>query len=108
MRALLPILFITLLVSAGVGLALQHVLLSRLRTRHAQTWEALGRPTLFFNNSITNSVAVLLFLWRRDYQTLGDKGSVRLASFLRSYLTVYLVLFVFAVVVFFMTIGSQR
>jgi hypothetical protein len=103
MHSLLPILFIALLVSAGVGFVLQHTFLSRLRTRHAQTWEALGRPTLFLNNSIPNSLAVLRFLWRREYQSLGDQQSVRLAGFLRGYLAVYLALFGFAVVVFFMT-----
>jgi hypothetical protein len=108
MYVLLPILFIALLASAVVGFALQHAFLSRLRTRHVQTWEALGRPTLFLNNTITNSVAVLRFFWRREYQSLGDKQSVRFASFLRSYFAVYLMLFVFTVVVFLVSIRSQR
>jgi hypothetical protein len=104
MHALLPILFIALFVSTGIGFVLQHRFLSRLRTRHAQTWEALGRPTLFLNNSIGNSLAVLRFLWRREYQSLGDHRSVRLASFLRGYLAIHFLLFLFAVVAFFMTI----
>ena len=108
MHALLPILFIALFVSAGIGFVLQHTFLLRLRTRHAQTWEALGCPTLFVNNSVGNSLAVFRFLWRRQYQSLGDQQSVRLASFLRGYLVVYFVLFMFVVVVFFVTIKTQR
>ena len=108
MHALLPILSIVLFVSVGIGFVLQHTFLSRLRTHHAQTWEALGRPTLFFNNSISNSLAVLRYLWRREYLRLGDQQSIRLASFLRSFTVFYFVLFVITVVALFTTTKSQR
>ena len=94
MSALLLSLFITLVVAAVVGLGLQHRLLTRLRTHHVQTWEALGRPTLIINNSLTNSVAVLRFLWRREYRALDDSQLVRLAGRLRVILVVYVLLFV--------------
>jgi len=100
MHALLPILFIVLFVSCAVGFVLQYVFLSRLRTRHAQTWEALGRPTLFLNNSISNSLAVLRFIWRRDYRNMTDKQLIRFATFLRGYLIAYIVLFALVVTVF--------
>ena|SRR5258706_6573507 len=100
MHALLPILFIALVMSAVVGFVIQHAFLTRLRTHHTPIWEALGRPTLFLNNSITNSIAVLRFLWRREYQTLGDHRSVRLARFLRSYLALYVILFTLTIGVF--------
>ena len=101
MSALLPILFVALVVSAVIGLILQHSFLTRLRTRHVQTWEALGRPALLLNNSLTNSVAVLRFLWRREYCALGDSQSVRLASTLRVFLAVYVLLFVCTIITFF-------
>ena len=94
MSALLLSLFITLVVAAVVGLGLQHRLLTRLRTHHVLTLEALGRPTLIINNSLTNSVAVLRFLWRRDYRALDDSQLVRLAGRLRVILVVYVLLFV--------------
>jgi hypothetical protein len=103
MSALLPILFIALVVSAVLGLALHHSFLARLRTRHVQTWEALGRPALLLNNSPTNSVAVLRFLWRREYHALGDSQSVRLAGTLRVFLAVYALLFVCTIVTFFIS-----
>src|SRR4030095_5262182 len=99
MHALLPILFVMLFVSCAVGFVLQYVFLSRLRTRHAQTWEALGRPTLFLNNSVSNSLAVLRFLWRREYRGLADEQFIRFAAFLRGYLAAYFVLFAFVVAV---------
>ena len=108
MHALLPILFVLLFVSCAAGVALHHVFLSRLRSRHSQTWEALGRPTLFLNNSITKSLTVLRFLWRRDYRALGDEEFARLAGFLRGYMAAYFVLFVLTVAVFVTSIGSHR
>jgi hypothetical protein len=108
MHALLPILFVLLFVSCAAGLVFHHIFLSRLRSRHSQTWEALGRPTLFLNNSIANGLAVLRFLWRRDYRALGDDEFAGFASFLRGYMTVYLVVFVLTIAVFVTSIGSQR
>jgi hypothetical protein len=107
MRALLPILFIILVVSCAVGFVLQHAFLSQLRARHAQTWEALGRPTLFLNNSISNSLAVLRFLWRREYRGLADEQFVRFAAFLRCYLAAYVVLLALVVAVFVVSIRSK-
>ena len=107
MPTLLPILFVLLLVSCVVGLILQHVFLSRLRTRHARTWEALGRPTLFLNNSISNSLAVLRFLWRREYRDLADNELIRFAAFLRGYLVAYLLLFVLVVAGFVLSTRRQ-
>jgi hypothetical protein len=101
MSALLPILFVALVVSALFGLALHHSFLTRLRTRHVETWEALGRPALFLNSSLNNSVAVLRFLWRREYHALSDSQSVRLAGTLRVFLAVYVLLFVCTIITFF-------
>lgn len=105
MDALVAILFVMVWVSCAIGLVLQHVFLSQLRTRHAQTWEALGRPSLFLNNSVSNSLAVLRFLWRREYRCLPDARFVRFANFLRGFLAAYLVLFAVAVAVFVVNAG---
>jgi hypothetical protein len=47
-----------------------------------------------------NSFVLLRFIWRREYRQLSDSTLVRLASFLRVYLAVYVVLFALVVVVF--------
>ena len=100
MDTLLPIVFALLLVSCGAGLVLHHIFLSKLRTRHSKTWEALGRPALFLNNSITNGLAVLRFLWGRDYHALGDVEFSRFATFLRGYMVAYFILFILTVIIF--------
>jgi hypothetical protein len=83
-----------ILVAASVGGAVLHtMLLSRLRTRHPQTWRALGRPTIFVGR-----VAVMRFLLKGEYVTLGDVQLTRLARFLRRYLALYAVFLLVIVV----------
>ena len=100
MEGLLGFLFVLLMVGCVLGLILQFSFLGRLRTRHPQAWEALGCPSLFLNNSIGNSVAVLRFIWTRDYRALGDEQFVRFADFLRMYYAAYAILFALVVAVF--------
>lgn len=99
MHTLLPILFILLIVNSIVGLVLRNVFLAQLRSRHRQTWDALGRPTLL-NNSIANGLKVQRFLWRQEYRILGDGPFARFGSFLRFYMVAYLLLFGLTIVVF--------
>jgi len=69
-----------------VCVVLGDVLLWRLRRRHPETWETLGCPSYIFGYRISESVAVLRFLWRREYRSLPDERSIRLAVFVRGFL----------------------
>ena len=101
MNPLLPILLVGLFASAILGLVLHHRFLTRLRTCHVQTWEALGRPTIFRNNSLANSVAVLRFVWRREDHATGDPQLLGMVRALRFFAAVYSLLFVGVVIAFF-------
>lgn len=48
-------------------------ILSYLEQNHAAAWDALGKPTLFKNNSPANSRNILRFLYRREFARLGDE-----------------------------------
>jgi len=87
------VLFFLLLVAAIVGLAVTQAFLREMRSRHPGLWDELGEPSLWMNNSIHNSLAVLRFLWRKDYQTLGDPEFARRAEFLWTYQIAYLIFF---------------
>ena len=52
-------------------LVLLHLLFERLESRHASTWQALGRPE-FFNVRLETGPRVLRFLARREYLELND------------------------------------
>jgi hypothetical protein len=101
MNSLFPVAFLLLLPSCAAGLVFHAMLLSRLRSRHTQTWEALGRPSLVLNNTISNCLAVQRFLWRREYRGLGDERLARFASFLRYYEAAYIIFFGVLIVAFF-------
>jgi hypothetical protein len=85
--------FIILMTCVVIGFAMHSQLLRQLRARHPQVWESLGRPTLIMNNSVANGLAVQRFLWRKEFQTLGDPEFARLAERLRTFGICYLVFF---------------
>jgi len=91
-------LFTFLMVGAFGGLALSAYFLHLLRTRHEQTWIALGRPSLVLNNAIANGFAVLRFLWRKDFLELDDPSITRLCTFILLYQIGYLALFIVTIV----------
>jgi hypothetical protein len=103
MNAVYFALFLVLMVSCIGGLITQQIFLSRLRRLHHSTWEHLGRPVIFLNSGMLNTLGFLRFMWRREYESLPDAGTVRFARFLRGFLFFYFVLFLFTVVVFFLT-----
>jgi hypothetical protein len=43
-----------------------------LQLRFNEQWVQLGKPSLIMGNSLGNSLAVFLFLWRRKYLGLDD------------------------------------
>ena len=102
------LLFLVLAVSCISGLIAQQVFLSRLRRLHHATWEHLGRPVIFLNSGLLNTVGFLRFMWKREYESLPDVGTVRFARFLRAFLLFYFVLFGIIVLVFFLTIPQVR
>ena len=56
-----------------------------LRTRHEERWISPGKPSLILNNSIANGIAVMRFLWRREYMELEDQQITRLCGFMLVY-----------------------
>jgi hypothetical protein len=90
--------FFILVVSVVFGLAMHSRLLRDMRSRHPGVWESLGRPTLVVNNTISNGLAVQRFLWRKEYEALGDPEFERLARRLRTFGICYLIFFAAVIV----------
>ncbi|MEY2563214.1 MAG: hypothetical protein QOH88_1407 [Verrucomicrobiota bacterium] len=108
MNTLYFVLFLVLTVSCIGGLVSQQVFLSRLRRLHHSTWEHLGRPVIFLNSGMLNTAGFLRFMWRREYESLPDAGTVAFARFLRAFLIFYFVLFGLTILVFFSTMRSVK
>ncbi len=64
-------------------------LFRRLRKRHPATYEAIGSPSLFWNNSMRNGWLLLKFLFSSKPQELGDPVIRWLARLMRIFLVVY-------------------
>ena len=86
---LFPVLFGMVL----VWFVLVKMLFNRLEHAHPQTYEAMGRPSLFLRNSPAGIFAMIKFLVRREHRALGDSHLSKLSNAMLVFLAVYLVLF---------------
>jgi len=89
-----PFLFALLMACVVAGLVLTARLHRLLRDHHPDVYDALGRPTLFLNNSIQNSWAFSRFLIVGRFQQIEHPQTLRLCRFMRAFLLCYLVFFV--------------
>ena len=90
MHALFAILTVAVLVCVAIGLVLQHMLYSRLRTEHPKALEILAE-------SSAGIMAFQRYLWKRQYLGLGDGPFARRADSLRSYWTACFLFFLLVV-----------
>ena len=75
----------TLVVSSLGAVFVWYFFVARLRKRHSETWEALGRPSRFMDVRAPN-FAFSRFIWRRQYSSLQDHQAIRLGAFVRGFL----------------------
>jgi hypothetical protein len=86
---------------AVVSYATTSQLLLFLRTRHPAVYDSLGQPTLFWNNSMKNSFAVLAFILGGRFKETHDPEVIRLGQFLRVFSYAYWAFFIAVVVLGF-------
>ena len=91
MHALFAILTVAVLVCVAIGLVLQHMLYSRLRSEHPKALEILAERS-------AGIMAFQRYLWKRRYLGLGDGQFTRRADSLRRYWTGCFLFFLLVVV----------
>ena len=64
-----------------------------LRTRHPEKYEAMGSPSLIMNNSLSNNISFIKFLFKREWQDLNDAGLASLGKGMLAFFIIYSVLF---------------
>jgi len=108
MAEIAPVSFVVLFVALAIGIVVYLIqlvrLLGLLRNRHLQVFESLGSPSLFFNNSPRNNMLVLGWLWRREFEGLGDAQTISQFKAVRFLLLACLSGFI-ALLVIFVTMG---
>jgi len=85
--------FAVLFVMALSWLVSLYWLFRHLRIHHAPTYEALGSPTLFWNNSPCLNWVFLKFLFRSQWKTLNDPLLITVCRIMRVFICAYLLLF---------------
>jgi hypothetical protein len=96
-----PLLFLVFVLCAVVSYATTSQLLRLLRERHPAVYDSLGRPTLFWNNSMKNSFAVLAFILGGRFRETHDSEVIRLGRFLRVFSYAYWAFFIAVIVLGF-------
>jgi hypothetical protein len=83
---LLVVLFAVQAVGTVTYLFLVGRLFSRLEREHVVAYQSLGSPSLVLNNSIQNNMRVLRWLWRKEFEELGDAKTIASARVVRTLL----------------------
>jgi hypothetical protein len=99
--------FVLLMALAIIWLALILWIFHRLRHRHIATYESIGSPSLFCNNSMRNNWLFFKFLFGGQWRDLGDRALSVFARCMQAIFVVYVCGFLafFAVT---MLIGIRR
>ncbi len=93
MKEIFPILFGILFCSVFIWFYLCHKMFGILRIRHPKKYEAMGKPSLIMNNSISNNLLFMKFLFKREWQELNDNGLATLGKSMLVFFAFYIILF---------------
>jgi len=83
----------TLIVLIIIGYGFNQAIIKRLRTEHLDKWRELGSPTLFLNNSISNTLKFLGFQWSNQHKQLNDGTLNKIILCEKAIVIIYVLLF---------------
>ncbi len=83
MTAEYMVIFLLALANVVANWACSWLFLRRLQRRHPAAWSELGKPTMIWNNSLANSLAMAAFVYRSRYRVLHDPVLSRLALWMK-------------------------
>jgi hypothetical protein len=75
--------------AVAIGFFLIHRVYEILEKRHPEKYEAMGSPSLIMNNSISNNISFMKFIFKLEWKDLGDPSLSNLSRFLLVYFVVY-------------------
>jgi hypothetical protein len=106
-ETVLWVFFVLMLVMTIIYNGLILLILRRLRRLYPQTWENLGRPS-FLNNSILNSLRVVRFILKGEFQEIDDVWLTSICKTTRVIFFVISVIFVSFVLLMFLFFKSTK
>ena len=100
--------FICMFPLAILNFYFMYKLLRSLRKQYPSTWEGLGSPTIFFNNSMKNTIATLRFIYKKEYKKLNDQSISTVCKRVFFIQIIGYFVFGFAVISFFIVIATSQ
>jgi len=92
-QQMLPVFLGILLAATIAWLFLSRRLYDVLKHNYPRLYEALGSPKLIMKKSLTTNCRVIMFLFRRTYESTDDVDVIRLCRGLRYIFLIYLICF---------------
>lgn len=80
MGQIFPVLFGLMMVMGLTWLVLLKAIFSCLEKHHPEKYEEMGKPSLFWNNSMKTGYTTLKFISKREHKTLGNSFLSRLSD----------------------------
>lgn len=93
-KVILPYTFAFMFVAVLVWFLLCVKLFNSLKERHPETYKNMGSPSLFKNNTFSNNINFLKFLFKKEWQQLGDESIEKLGNIMLSFIIAYSALFI--------------
>ena len=90
----LPIIGLVLFLAVIIGFTFTARLYKILKESHPEKYKAMGEPTLFLNNSPKTSIALMKFLFKREYIALNNPKLTTLGNIMLVFFVIYLVGFI--------------
>lgn len=100
-QQMLPVFLGILLAATIAWLFLSRRLYDVLKQYYPGVYEALGSPKLIMKKSLTTNGRVIMFLFRRTYESTDDVDVIRLCRGLRYIFLIYLVCFMGSLILIF-------
>jgi hypothetical protein len=88
----------------AIAIYLQSRFLSILKGKHYDHWTALGSPSLIMNNSPSNNIAVIKFLWKKKYLEINDPVLTQISQQIRGLTIIYTFVFIMAIIYFILEV----
>jgi hypothetical protein len=93
MKEVFLILFGVLFISVFVWFFLCNKMFKKLALKHPEKYEAMGKPSLIMNNSLSNNISFMKFLFKREWRDLNDQSVASLGKIMSVFIALYLALF---------------
>ncbi len=99
MEVMFTLVFGIVVISTFYWFYLCHRMQTYLRERFPSVYEAMGKPSLFMNNSIGNGRKFNRFLFKREWSELDDSEVVAHGKFMSVYFVFHLILLIVLIAV---------